>query len=94
MGVAPDEIGGAKVVCYAIIGERHRPTGSYEQTVAGVAQGPAKAMAICQYAGESSYYLFGCNAAWEPITDTWHRTLEEAKAQADFEYAGVSAAWQ
>jgi hypothetical protein len=37
--------------------------------------------------------LFGCNAEWDSVTDTWHQTLEEAKEQAEFEYEGVSETW-
>jgi hypothetical protein len=94
MGPAPREIGGARVICFTPVDERHHPTGGCQQFVAGVPQGPAAGLAICQYAGEDCYYLFGCNAAWEGVTDTWHQTLADAKAQAEFEYAGVSATWQ
>jgi hypothetical protein len=51
-------------------------------------------LAICQYAGEPYYYLFGCDADWQSVTDTWHETLAEAKAQAEFEYEGVTATWR
>lgn len=50
-------------------------------------------MAICQYEGQDDYFLFGCNADWDSVTDTWHQTLEEAKEQAEFEYEGVSETW-
>jgi hypothetical protein len=94
MGLAPHQLGGAKVIYFTAIDERHRPTGNCKQIVAGVLQGPVAGLAICQYAGEDCYYLFGCDGAWKGITDTWHQTLEEAMAQAEFEYAGVSATWQ
>ena len=51
-------------------------------------------LAICQYLGETAFYLFGCDEAWQTITDTWHETLEEAQDQAEFEYAGVTATWR
>jgi hypothetical protein len=41
----------------------------------------------------SAYYLFGCDAEWNTVTDTWHKTLEEALEQAEFEYEGVSKTW-
>jgi hypothetical protein len=94
MGPAPRQIGGANVICFTPIDERHRPTGNCKQIVSGVLQGPAVGLAIGQYAGEDGYYLFGCDAGWSPVTDTWHQTVEDAKAQAEFEYAGVSATWQ
>ena len=46
-----------------------------------------------RYEGEESVYLFGCDADWNEITDTWHETLEEALAQAEFEYEGSSGTW-
>jgi hypothetical protein len=56
--------------------------------------GPAAALAICQYEGEDGFYLFGCNGAWQVVTDTWHSTLDEAIRQAEFEYPGISACWK
>lgn len=94
MGTPPQQIGGAKVICFTTIDKRHRPTGHCKQVVAGVLQGPAAGLVVCQYAGEDGYYLIGCDDAWQGITDTWHQTIEEAKAQAEFEYSGVSATWQ
>lgn len=40
------------------------------------------AMAICQYKGANSYYLFSCDLNWEVIGDFDFDTLEEAKAIA------------
>jgi hypothetical protein len=94
MGAAPRKISGATVVLFTPIDERHRYTGNCRQTVAGVLQEPAAGLAICQYDGEDSFYLFGCDKHWSGITDTWHRTIEEAVAQAEFEYEGVAATWQ
>ena len=93
MNRAPSEIGGAKVVLYAPIDDRHQHTGNCRQIVGGEMMAPAAGLAICQYHGENSYYLFGCDENWNTITDTWHETLEDTKAQAEFEYVGVSATW-
>jgi hypothetical protein len=93
MKSAPRSIGGAKVICFTPIDSRHRHTGNCRQIVAGVLQGAAAGLAICQYEGQDGYYLFGCNAEWDSVTDTWHQTLEEAKEQAEFEYEGVSETW-
>jgi hypothetical protein len=90
---APSKIGGATVICYTPIDGRHHHTGKCRQIVAGVLQGAAAGLAICQYEGEDSFYLFGCDENWQSVTDTWHETLEEAKDQAEFEYEGVSSTW-
>jgi hypothetical protein len=50
-------------------------------------------LAICQYPGMSEFYLFGCDAEWNTVTDTFHETLEEAKHQAEFEYEGTRTTW-
>jgi hypothetical protein len=81
------------VVRWAVIDTRQRPSGNCRQVVAGELQGPAARLAICQGERETGYYLFGCDAAWNTKTDTWHETLEGAMGQAEFEYAGVTATW-
>ena len=55
---------------------------------------PAEALAICVDPKENGVYLFYCDNSWQVITDTWHATIEEAKAQAEFEYAGISQQWK
>lgn len=94
MNSVPEEVGGAKVICFTVIDERHQPTGNCKQIVGGVLQEPAAGLAICQYEGEECFYLFGCDSAWQTITDTWHETLEDARNQAEFEYRSVSQTWQ
>jgi hypothetical protein len=93
MSNAPEAIGGARVVCYSPIDSRHQFTGNCRQIVAGKLVGPVAGLAICQFPGDDAFYLFGCDADWNCVTDTWHPSLEEAKAQAEFEYAGVSHTW-
>jgi hypothetical protein len=94
MNPAPREISGARVICYSSLDSRHRHTGNCKQIVAGILQGAAAGLAVCQYPGEDDFFLFGCDAAWNCVTDTWHQTLEEALGQAEFEYEGVSQTWQ
>jgi hypothetical protein len=94
MKIPPKEIGGGRVICFTPIDERHRHTGNCRQIVAGVLQGPAAGLAICQCAGEDCYYLFGCDNDWNTVTDNWHQTIDEALEQAEFEYEGVSQTWQ
>lgn len=91
---APRRIGGADVIVFTPIDERHRFTGGCRQVVAGVAGWPAAGLAICRYEGEDSVYLFGCDERWSGVTDTWHPTVEDAMRQAEFEYEGVTATWQ
>jgi Fic/DOC family len=91
----PEIIRAARVICYTPLDSRHRHSRKTRQIVGGALQGPAAGLAIChdEEGGYHHYFLFGCNEAWEPLTDTWHQTVEEAKSQAEFEYEGVSATW-
>jgi hypothetical protein len=49
-------------------------------------------LAVCR--SKDAFFLFYCDADWQPMTDSWHRTLEEAKVQAEFEFSGIGATWQ
>jgi hypothetical protein len=90
---APAEIHGGRVIRWSWIDGRHRATGACRHIVGSEVQGPAAALAICQFEGEKTYFLFGCNADWKVVTDSWNETLELALAQAEFEYERVSATW-
>ncbi len=89
----PSQIDGASVVCYTRIDHRHRFTGNTRQIVGGRLIGALAGLAICQYQEESAFYLFGCDCDWKVVTDTWHQSIEDAKAQAEFEYEGVEKTW-
>jgi len=93
MNRPPNVLAGARVVRWSAIDGRHRPTGACDQVVAGERQGPAAGLAIVQPDGEEAFYLLGCDAEWNSVTDTWHATLDEALAQAEAEYEGVSQTW-
>lgn len=91
---APESVDGAKVIVFTLIDRRHRYTGDCRHVVAGVPQGPAAGLAICKYEGEEGYYLFACDTTWRSVTDTWHKSVEEAMSQAEFEYEGITGSWQ
>jgi hypothetical protein len=93
MDLPGDKLEGARVICYAVIDDRCRPTGSCGHHVGGQLMGPARGLAICQYESEDAYYLFYCDESWRTVTDGWHQSLEDAKRQAEFEYQGISNLW-
>jgi hypothetical protein len=93
MKPCPGIVGRARVICYSPIDERHRFTGGCKQVVAGQLMGAMTGLAICQYDGEDAFYLFGCDADWQSVTDTWHQSLDDAKQQAEYEYEGISKTW-
>jgi hypothetical protein len=92
MTAAPSEIDGAKVIATAVVEGAVRPTGGT------IHRGPdgvipsASALAIVE--GEAGIYLLYCDREWQVLTDTWHASVNNAKAQAEFEYAGISAQWK
>ena len=43
---------------------------------------------------ETGVFLFHCDREWQVLADTWHSSVTEAKAQAEFEYSGVSKVWK
>jgi hypothetical protein len=61
--------------------------------VHGEVLGPVAGLAIVEPDSGGEFYLFGCDTEWSALADTWHLTLDEAKAQAEFEYEGVTNTW-
>lgn len=94
MRTPPQKIDSAKVLLYAIIDERQKPTGNTRHFVGSKLVGVFPRLAICQYESNESCYLFYCDKNWETITDTFHDSLDEAKRHAEFEYEGVTETWQ
>jgi hypothetical protein len=88
----PADLDGAKVIATAVIDETVRATqGTIHHGPDGVIP-TASALAIVE--SEVSVYLFYCDHEWQVLADTWHRSVSEAKAQAEFEYAGISKLWK
>jgi hypothetical protein len=88
-----NHLNGARLVCFAEVTKAVRPTAGTTHRKGGEALGPARGLAICQYADESYFYLFYCDADWAVLTDTFHLSLEGAMRQAEFEYEGISRQW-
>jgi hypothetical protein len=92
MGPAPSELDGAKVIATAVVTDAVRPTGGTIHRGPGGVIPPADALAIVM--SEAAIYLFYCDSEWEVLTDTWHSSVDNAKAQAEFEYEGISKLWK
>ena len=93
----PKTLDRALVVRYARVTETVRPTGNTRhlrgdvppiagEPLGGMLIPPAKAIAIAEYPDENGFYLFGLDDRGDVQSDTWHETIEDALAQADFEY--------
>lgn len=92
MSAVPLFLAGAPVIAYTRLDGRQPPTGGPRHDAGGTLLGPAAGLAICRDA-EGGFYLFGCDADWNTVTDTWHETLDDALHQAEYEYEGVSGTW-
>jgi hypothetical protein len=93
MSQCPKSIGNLEVVLYTAIDQRQRATGNCRHFVRGAALNPVNGLVIARERGEESCFLLYCDPDWRPLTDTWHMCLEDAKSQAEYEYAGVSSTW-
>ena len=90
----PETLDGGKVVCFAELDTRVRRTGNTVHMVAGGTFPPFRRLVIIEDEPGGPYYLLYCDENWCSFTDTWHQTLDEAKAQAEFEYEGVGKVWK
>ena len=86
----PNIIGGAEVIYWTEIDERHKNTGKTTHYVGGEVFSDIRGLAICHYESEIGFYLFYCDDTWKEITDTYHETIEDAIDQVEFEYLNGS----
>ena len=87
-------LGGRKVICFARLAKGIRKTEKTTHNLTGGDPADFKGLVIVEERAGAAYYLFYCNEQWEVLTDTWHRTLDDAKSQAEFEFEGVAQAWE
>jgi hypothetical protein len=92
MDPPPSELDGAKVIATAVVEGAVRPTGATTHRGPDGVIPPANALAIVT--SEASVYLFYCDRQWQVLADTWHSSVSNAKAQAEFEYEGISKLWK
>lgn len=90
----PDILGGANTLLYTDIDNRHVKTDKTEHFIGGQKVSQTSCLAICKYDNDSGYYLFGCDNDWNTITDTYHDNIENAKAQAEFEFINTMETWR
>jgi hypothetical protein len=76
------------------LAEGHTPTGRTRHTVGGTPAPLPAELRIVQYAGDQGYYLFYCDESGKEFTDTYHETVEEAKAQAKWEFEVGPEEWE
>ena len=92
MAPAPAELDGFKVITTAVVDETVRATGVTIHRGPDGLIPPANALAIVMSEADGVYLLY-CDGEWQVLTDTFHLSVGDAKAQAEFEYAGISTKW-
>ena len=93
MHAPADKLNGARVICFTPLDERHVPTEATRHFRGGALQRGFAGLVIAQYPGESGYYLFYCDKDWGIQNDTLHESVQDAKAQAEFEFRGSTDTW-
>ena len=88
---APPVLDGLQVLLHSFLDDRHRATGACRHFVGGIRRESFAALAICRGADNDDCFLFYCDENWSVVTDTWHRTLDDAEHQAEWEFEGVTA---
>jgi hypothetical protein len=68
------------------LGRSHKPTGKTHHYRGGVECSPPAELRIVQFSEDSGFYLLYIDDRGVELTDTYHETVDEAKAQAEFEF--------
>lgn len=87
----PKKIDGAEVLQVARL-DHSTPTGRTRHAIAGREVTAFAGLALAQYDDDPGVYLFYCDKDWNAVTDTYHDNLENAIAQAEFEFYPIEFA--
>ena len=69
-------------------------TDQTRHTLNGVEVGPADSLRILQYDEDPGFYLMHFDASGREIADTYHDTIDDAMAQAEWEYNIKPEEWR
>jgi hypothetical protein len=72
----------------------HRPTGKTRHSINGAAFPPTTTLRIVQYDGDPGYLLLHFDKDGREGADTWHATLDDAMAQANWEFQVNPEDWR
>jgi hypothetical protein len=86
--------GSSVLLEYPVVTPGVRPTRRTIHSVEGEVLQPAAFLAIGRYDGDARVYLFDCDESWRVMTDTCHGSIDDARAQAEFEYEGLLTLWR
>ena len=91
----PEHIGGDRVIARVTLNADTSSTGKCRHVIANEIMRKPSGLAIVQYVerGQTYFLLFYCDEAWTPMADSWHLKLDDAIAQAQFEFIGLEGQW-
>ena len=72
----------------------HQPTGKTRHSQGGVPIPPPRELLIVRYADDPGFYLIHLDEAGQELTDTYHESVGEAQAQADWEFRIAGGEWE
>lgn len=72
----------------------HEPTGNTEHFNGDDPVPVPAELRIVQYSSDPGFYLFYCDESGSEMTDTYHDSMSEAMAQAEFEFNVQEAEWE
>lgn len=81
------------VVRHIALSGHHKPTGGTRHYQGNEPLPPPTQLQIMRYADDSGYYLLYLDAEGKKLTDTYHETLDEALAQATWEFGVEPSEW-
>ena len=85
----PELLDGAAVLKVADLSSAV-PTNATRHVVEGRTVSGFAGLALAKYSADPGLYLFYCDADWNIVTDTYHATMDEAIAHAEFEFGSVA----
>lgn len=96
MNKPPRELDGAKVLLWAVLRKENTKTDAMRLYADGKEQTEFSGIALAQFQKnrDSGVYLFYCDQEWEVENDSLYRDLEEAKAEAERQFTGLSNRWE
>lgn len=72
----------------------HSPTGRTRHTFNGVEVSPATSLRIVQFDTDPGYYLIHLDNEGREVADTYHDTIDDAIAQAEWEFGLLRREWK
>jgi hypothetical protein len=75
------------------LSDKHKPTGGTRHYKGSEVLPPASQLWIARYPDDLGYYLLYLDANGNELTDTYHDSLDEAIAQASWEFNVQPSEW-